>query len=117
MHRLQRLARIYGVDPDLLLRPERPDEIDLVRLEQIGPVGLLLDLSRFRKSADARSAAIMDFAAAIKAMRNENGASVLVVRRSDTALVSALLDCDPADVDRALMATLDTANNSRADVR
>ena len=117
MHRLQRLARIYGVDPDLLLRPQRPDEIDLVRLEQAGPEGLLLDLSRFRKSADARAAAIMDFAATIKEMRNETASSVLMVRRSDTALVSALLDCDPADVDRALMATLDTANNSRADVR
>jgi transcriptional regulator with XRE-family HTH domain len=102
VQRLQRLARIYGVSPDALLRTEPRNEIDLTRLEKEAPSGLVLDLSHVRTVDSSRAIAVMSFANAIKRMRSESTSSVIVVRRSDAATLAALIGCDPADVEFGL---------------
>jgi transcriptional regulator with XRE-family HTH domain len=109
--RLQRLAAVYGVSPevlmqpernDVLMRPARNDVIDLVRLENQELSGLVLDLSRFRASDDPRLMAVMKFATAIRSIRTQPTTSVIVVRRSDAAFIASLLGCDPVDLDQQL---------------
>ena len=100
--RLRRLAEVYGVSVESLLQPSTAYEIDLSRLERLESSGLVIDLSRFRLRADPGAAIVMDFATAIKGMRKEATSSVLVVRRSDTPVLAALLGCDPTAVDTEL---------------
>jgi transcriptional regulator with XRE-family HTH domain len=99
--RLRRLANLYGVRVETLLHGET-DTIDLVERDVSVRGGIVLELSSLRTSAEPRAAAIMRFANGIKSVRSEPAFSVLVVRRSDAAMVAALLDCDPANIDREL---------------
>jgi transcriptional regulator with XRE-family HTH domain len=97
--RLQRLAQIYGVSVESLLQCEPHMVIDLVQLERAERGGIVLDLSTLRMSTDPEAVAVMNFAAGIKAIRKEPSFSVIVVRRSDAAMLAALLGTDPAKVD------------------
>ncbi len=100
--RLQRLAEVYGVGPDALFQLPKPEVIDLVGLEREELPGIVLVLSRFRRSSDPRAVAIMNFAAAIKSLRKEASSSVLVARTSDSAILATLLGLDPGELARAL---------------
>jgi transcriptional regulator with XRE-family HTH domain len=99
--RLRRLAALYGVNVEALLHGD-DDAIDVTERDPGERGGIVLELSPLRTSPDQRAAAIMQFATGIKSVRSEPASSVLVVRRSDSAVLAALLGCDPANLDRQL---------------
>ena len=99
--RLQRLARVYGIGVDALLPADAPD-IDLVRLERQQLSGLVLDVAMFRASDDEGAVAVMRFANVIRSARTLPTTSVIVVRRTDAALLATFLSCDPAELDQRL---------------
>ena len=110
--RLQRLADVYGVDVHSLLPRRTEHEIDLVAAER--RAGIVIDLSRFRTKFDARPGAVMDFGNTIKTLRKRTESSVIVVRRSDAALLATAMHCDPDVVDDLLLgySTIDLRNQA-----
>jgi transcriptional regulator with XRE-family HTH domain len=113
--RLQRLARVYGVDVQTLLPGEPEREIDLVAYERRG--GIVIDLSRFRTKFDARAGAVMNFGNAIKTLRKGSDSSVIVVRRSDAGFLAIAMGCDPDAIDDILMAHFAPAPRSQGSLQ
>jgi transcriptional regulator with XRE-family HTH domain len=102
--RLLRLAQLYRVDVSELM-PHRPEvTIDLPAVEQqpLPLTGLILDPSRLRVLSDDAAEAANRFRAAILALRRRHAQQIVVVRKSDSPLLAAVLGCDATLVDRLL---------------
>ena len=101
--RLIRLAEIYRVDVSDLMPDRTETLLDLPALEQPHlPAGLVLDPSRLRVLSEDAAAAASNFRAVILALRRTHAQEVVVVRKSDSAVLAAFVGCDTSLVDRLL---------------
>jgi len=97
--RLLRLAELYRVPPDQLLR-NGPDELEIDLTKPLGNAGdgFTIDLIRLHEVKDDDAAVIARYAATIQLQRRELNGQMLNIRSYDLKVLAAIMGRGPEDL-------------------